>query len=264
ISKSREMDTLMDRAPPEVIAAAARDAGCRSVAFTYNDPVIFLEYAVDTAKACHAAGLKAVAVTAGYIKPDARAEFFAHMDAANIDLKGFTADFYRKLCTGELDAVLDTISYVCRETPCWVELTTLLIPGQNDDPEELKRLSDWVVTHAGPDVPVHFSAFHPDFRMRETSATPPETLFRAHAIAKSAGLNHVYCGNVHDSRTGTTYCTGCGDALIVRDWYEISEWNLDDRGRCNACGTACAGVFDGPVGTWGRRRKPIRLAGAIH
>jgi pyruvate formate lyase activating enzyme len=224
--------------------------------------VIFLEYAVDTAKACHDLGLKAVAVTAGYMKAEARADFYAHMDAANIDLKGFTQDFYRRLCSGELDAVLETIRYAVRETPCWVELTTLLIPGQNDDPEELKRLADWVVREAGPHVPLHFSAFHPDYKLTDVSATPAATLFRAYEIAKAAGLNHVYCGNVHDVRTGTTYCTGCGAAVIGRDWYDITGWALDDAGRCRSCGSTCAGFFDGPPGTWGRKRQPVRLRAA--
>ena len=260
ISKSRHMDTLMDRADPVAIARTAAKSGCRSVAFTYNDPVIFLEYAIDTAKACHALGLKSVAVTAGYIKPDARRDFFAHMDAANIDLKGFKHDFYRRLCSGELDAVLDTIRYAKRETPCWVELTTLLIPGQNDDADELKRLADWVVRESGPETPVHFSAFHPDYKMTDIGRTPAETLFRAFDIAKSHGLLHVYCGNIHDRRTGTTTCTGCGAAVIERDWYDLTSWRLDDRGQCLECGTTCAGVFEGPPGPWGRKRQPVQIA----
>ncbi|MDX2143372.1 MAG: AmmeMemoRadiSam system radical SAM enzyme [Rhodospirillaceae bacterium] len=263
ISKSREMDTLMDQASPEAIARTALAQGCKSVAFTYNDPVIFLEYAVDTAKACHDLGLKTVAVTAGYIKPEARAEFYAHMDAANIDLKGFTQDFYAKLCTGQLDAVLDTITYARHETPCWVELTTLLIPGQNDDPEELKRLSDWVVTQLGESVPVHFTAFHPDFRMRDTAHTPPATLMRAHDIATKAGLRYVYTGNIHHEPTATTHCHGCGAAVIGRDWHDITRWHLDATGRCLSCGAACAGVFDGPPGTWGRQRRPVRIDAAM-
>jgi pyruvate formate lyase activating enzyme len=190
ISKSRQMDSLMDAASPEAIASVAKAQGCRSVAFTYNDPVIFLEYAVDTAKACRAQGLKTVAVTAGYVKPAARAEFFANIDAANIDLKGFTDGFYRSLCSAELAPVLDTIAYVSRETDVWLELTTLLIPGQNDSDDEIRALSDWVLTSCGQDVPLHFSAFHPDFRMAHTPPTPPETLFRAVEIARAAGLNH--------------------------------------------------------------------------
>jgi pyruvate formate lyase activating enzyme len=260
ISKSRAMDTLMDQAPPEVIAEAALRTGCRSVAFTYNDPVIFMEYAIDTAKAARARGVKAVAVTAGYMKADARKDFYAHMDAANIDLKGFTQDFYQKLCTGELDAVLDTIKYVHHQTPCWVELTTLLIPGENDSPEELKRLSDWVAAEASETVPVHFTAFHPDYRMQDKSCTPAETLFRAYEIARAVGLKNVYCGNIHDARTGTTFCTGCKAPVIGRVGYDIARWQLNDAGHCLKCGTACAGVFDGPPGNWGSKRQPVRLA----
>jgi pyruvate formate lyase activating enzyme len=251
----------MDQAPPDLIAEAAAKAGCRAVAFTYNDPVIFMEYAIDTAKACHARGLKSVAVTAGYMKPEARSAFYAHMDAANIDLKGFTERFYEKLCTGQLAAVLDTIKYVHHETPCWVELTTLLIPGENDASEELKRLSDWVVTELDETVPVHFTAFHPDYRMLDKAPTPPETLLNAYDIARAAGLRYVYTGNIHHERTGSTHCHGCGATVIGRDWYEITQWHLTDDGKCRVCGTACAGVFDGPPGTWGRKRQPVRLAG---
>jgi pyruvate formate lyase activating enzyme len=259
ISKSREMDTLMDQAPPAAIADAALRGGCRSVAFTYNDPVIFMEYAMDTAKACHERGLKTVAVTAGYMKPEARAAFYAHMDAANIDLKGFTADFYRKLCSGELDAVLDTIKYVHHETPCWVELTTLLIPGENDSAEEIKRLADWVATELGDAVPVHFTAFHPDYRLQDKSRTPVETLLRAHDIAAATGLRYVYTGNVHHAATAATRCHGCGETVIGRDWYDLTHWHLTDSGACRSCGATCAGVFDGPPGTWGRKRLPVRL-----
>lgn len=260
ISKSREMDSLMDQAPPDLIAEAAVSMGCRSVAFTYNDPVIFLEYAVDTAKTCRDRGVKTVAVTAGYIKPEARVEFFAHMDATNIDLKGFTKGFYRELCTAELESVLDTILYVHHHTDVWMEITTLLIPEKNDGDTELKALADWVVSSVGPDVPLHFSAFHPDYRMMDTPDTPPQTLFRAVEIAKQAGVHHAYAGNVHDRRTGTTWCTDCGEALIERDWYEITAWALGDDGCCLKCGTSCAGVFDGPHGLWGRKRQPVRLA----
>jgi pyruvate formate lyase activating enzyme len=260
ISKSREMDTLMDQAPPETIADAALRTGCRSVAFTYNDPVIFMEYAIDTAKACHERGVKAVAVTAGYMKPEARAAFYQHMDAANIDLKGFTAGFYRKLCSGELDAVLDTIKYVHHETSCWVELTTLLIPGENDDPEEIKRLSDWVAAELGDEVPVHFTAFHPDYRMRDKSNTPPETLLRSYDIATRTGLRYVYTGNIHHPPTSETRCRGCGKVVIGRDWHDLTAWHLSGAGQCLSCGTQCAGVFDGPPGTWGRKRQPVRLA----
>jgi pyruvate formate lyase activating enzyme len=260
ISKSREVDTLCDEAPPAHIAAAARSLGCRSVAFTYNDPVIFLEYAVETAKACHAEGVRTVAVTAGYVCPEPREELFRHMDAVNVDLKAFSEDFYRRMCTAELAPVLDTLRYLARETGVWLEITTLLIPGENDSDAELHAASQWVAEELGPDVPWHFSAFHPDYRMRDTPATPPATLTRAREIARSYGLRYVYTGNVHDQEGDTTRCHACGEALIVRDWYELRGWRLDDDGRCLGCGTPCAGVFAGPPGDWGRRRRPVRLA----
>jgi pyruvate formate lyase activating enzyme len=259
ISKSREMDRLMDQAPPETIAQAALDAGCRSVAYTYNDPVIFLEYAVDVAAACRAHGVKNVAVSAGYVKEAARAEFFAAMDAANIDLKGFTEGFYAKLCTGDLASVLDTLVYIKHETKVWLEITTLLIPGQNDSESELHALTQWVMDKLGPDVPLHFSAFHPDYRMRDVAATPPATLMQARRIGRENGLRYVYTGNIHDKEGGSTYCHGCGACLIGRDWYELSDWNLTPDGACRSCGTACAGVFEAKPGRWGRRRQPIRL-----
>ncbi len=260
ISKSREVDTLADAALPDTIARAAADLGCRSVAFTYNDPVIFLEYAVDTARACREVGVATVAVTAGYVCPEARRDFFAEIDAANVDLKGFSEDFYRELCTGELAPVLDTLVYLRHETDVWLEITTLLIPGQNDSPAELEALSAWVAENLGPDVPLHFTAFHPDFRMLDTPATPPSTLRRARDIAKRAGIRHVYTGNVHDRDGQSTWCHGCGQRVIGRDWYVLSDWELDDEGRCRSCGTRCPGVFDGPPGTWGAKRRPVRLA----
>jgi len=260
ISKSREIDTLADRASPEAIAQAALQTGCRSVAFTYNDPVIFLEYAVDVAAACRAVGLKTVAVSAGYICPEPRAEFFRHIDAANIDLKGFTEDFYARLCSSRLEPVLDTLRYLKAETDTWFEITTLLIPGENDSPDEIARLSDWVMENLGPSVPVHFSAFHPDWKMRDTPATPHQTLIDAHRIATGAGLRYVYVGNVHDKGRDSTYCHVCGERLIARDWYRLSEWNLNADGACIACGSACAGVFEAQPGAWGRRRQPVRIA----
>ncbi|RIL06705.1 MAG: AmmeMemoRadiSam system radical SAM enzyme [Proteobacteria bacterium] len=260
ISKSRETDTLADRATPETIARAAESLGCRSVAFTYNDPVIFLEYAVDAAAACRERGIKTVAVTAGYVKPEARRELFASMDAANVDLKGFTERFYHKLCTGHLDPVLDTLRYLKHETSVWFEITTLLIPGENDSEEELHAASEWVAANLGSDVPWHFSAFHPDFRMLDKQATPPESLQRARRIARSHGIRHVYTGNVHDRNGQSTFCHGCGARLVGRDWYVLDEWNLDAEGRCAKCQTPCAGVFEAKPGAWGARRLPVRLA----
>jgi pyruvate formate lyase activating enzyme len=259
ISKSREMDTMAAKASPQRIAETARRLGCRSVAYTYNDPVIFLEYAVDTARACHELGLKNVAVTAGYITPAAREEFFADMDAANVDLKAFSEDFYFRLTGGHLDPVLDTLKYLRHETDVWLELTTLIIPGHNDSDEELDRLTRWVVDELGPDVPLHFSAFHPDYKMTDVPATPPETLTRARRIALRNGVHFPYTGNVVDIEGGSTYCPGCGHLLIERDWYRLGEWGLDAQGRCTACGRAVPGVFEARPGTWGPKRMPVRM-----
>jgi pyruvate formate lyase activating enzyme len=260
ISKSREVDTLSDQAPPEAIARAAAELGCRSVAFTYNDPVIFLEYAVDTARACREAGVKTVAVTAGYICPEPRRELFAVLDAANVDLKAFSEGFYREMCSAELAPVLDTLVYLKDETDVWFEITTLLIPDENDSDEELEAMSGWVVEQLGPDVPWHFTAFHPDYRLRDKAPTSHAILARAREIAVRNGVHYVYTGNVHDRAGQSTYCSGCGVTLIGRDWYELSEWNLSDDGHCRSCGTRCPGVFEGPAGTWGSRRMPVRLA----
>ena len=228
------------------------------MAFTYNDPTIFLEYANDVADACHGVGLRTVAVTAGYINPEPRADFYAHLDAANVDLKGFTEDFYRHTCGAELGAVLDSLRYL-HETDVWFELTTLLIPGLNDSSRELDEMTAWVVEHLGPDVPMHFTAFHPDFRMLDTPATPPETLTRARHIALANGVHHAYTGNVHDRHGQSTTCTGCGAVVIERDWYQLGAYGVDDTGHCTACGTTLAGVFDGPPGGWGPRRQPVTI-----
>ena len=260
ISKSREIDTLADQAPPELIARAARELGCRSVAFTYNDPVIFLEYAIDTAIACHEVDVKAVAVTAGYVCPEPRAELFRHMDAANVDLKAFTEGFYKRLCSAELAPVLDTLVYLKHETDVWLEVTSLLIPGENDSPSEIERASRWFADNLGPDVPWHFSAFHPDFKMMEHPPTPVATLRRAREIAMGHGLRYVYTGNVHDEAGDSSCCPGCGAVAIGRDWYVLTRWNLTDDGRCQSCGDRIAGVFEGPAGSWGARRQPVRLA----
>ena len=263
ISKSRELDRLQDEASPEAIAQAASDSGCRSVAYTYNDPVIFLEYAIDVAKACHELNLKNVAVTAGYITEDARAEFFTHIDAANVDLKAFTERFYWKVCGGHLEPVLDTLQYLKHETDVWLELTTLLIPGENDSEAEIDAMTMWIADHLGPDVPLHFTAFHPDWKMMDTPHTPKRTLTRSRAIAINNGLHHVYTGNVHDFAGASTYCHACNELIIGRDWYELSTWNLTtDAGHaaCAYCGTHIAGEFEERPGTWGSRRRPIHIA----
>jgi pyruvate formate lyase activating enzyme len=260
ISKSREIDRLADQASPELIASVAANLGCNSVAFTYNDPVIFLEYAMDVADACREKGIAAIAVTAGYMNPGARRDFYSHMDAANVDLKGFTEAFYHRITSAHLQPVLDTLMHLRHETDVWFEVTTLLIPGHNDSDEEIDAETRWFAEHLGPDVPLHFTAFHPDWKMRDVPPTPPETLTRARGIALGNGLRYVYTGNVHDSAGGTTTCPGCGTAVIVRDWYVIRRYALDDEGRCTSCGTALPGVFRGPAGDWGARRLPVSLS----
>jgi len=260
ISKSREIDTLADAAEPSRIAEAAASLGCRSVAFTYNDPVIFLEYAVDTAHACRERGIRTVAVTAGYVCEEPRRELFGAIDAANVDLKGFTESFYQRMCGGQLAPVLETLVYLKHETDVWLEITTLLIPGENDSDAELERASRWVLEKLGPDVPWHFTAFHPDYRLLDRPPTPPETLRRARAIARGHGIHHVYTGNVRDRDGQSSICSGCGALVIGRDGYVLDAWNLDDAGRCVRCGTRLPGVFDGPPGSWGSRRMPVRLS----
>ena len=259
ISKSREMHTLADEASPALIAQAAEQLNCRSVAYTYNDPVIFHEYAIDVAKACREKGIKSVAVTAGYVSPEPRKEFYEYMDAANVDLKAFTEEFYYKITGGHLQPVLDTLVYIKHETKVWLEITTLLIPGYNDSEEEIDNMTKWVVKELGPDVPMHFTAFHPDWKMLDVPSTPFGTLTKARRIALNNGVRYAYTGNVHDEQGESTYCHHCGERLIGRDWYVLSTWNLDEHGACKKCGTPCAGVFEAKPGTWGSRRQPVRL-----
>jgi pyruvate formate lyase activating enzyme len=260
MSKSREMDTLQHQASPEMLAVAAQRLGCASVAFTYNDPVVFMEYAMDTADACRERGIKSVAVTAGYMCDAPRREFYSHMDAANVDLKGFTERFYRKICGAELGNVLETLQFLKHETNVWLEITTLLIPDENDSDAELQAMTQWILEKLGPDVPLHFTAFHPDWKMRDRPPTPPATLTRARQIALANGLRYVYTGNVHDAAGGSTYCPSCKTCVIERDWYEIGQYALDGKGACLKCGTQLPGVFNGRAGAWGRKRIPVRLA----
>ena len=242
---------------PDAIAAAALGNQCKSVAFTYNDPVIFAEYAIDVAIACHALGIKTVAVTAGYICTMRRArDFYRHIDAANVDLKAFSESFYRDITASQLQPVLDTLRYLVHETDVWTEITTLLIPGHNDSTTSSRGFG-LVAATLRPDVPLHFSAFHPDYRMTDVPATPHATLRRARDIALRAGSRHVYVGNVHDVDGDTTSCPTCREPLIVRDWYQILDYRLDPQGcRCR-CQTPLAGRFDPHRGTFGRRRIPI-------
>lgn len=260
ISKSREMDTLADAASPEKIAQTAVELRCRSIAFTYNDPVIFHEYAIDVAQACHEAGIKTIAVTAGYVCADPREEFYRYMDAANVDLKAFSERFYRQITGGGLQPVLETLCYLKQQTGVWFEITTLLIPGENDSDAEIGSMTEWIAEHLGTDVPLHFTAFHPDWKMRNKPATAPAALARARQIAISNGLKFVYTGNVHDEAGGTTHCPGCGTPLIVRDWYVLKEWHLEESGKCGLCGSFCPGVFEAVPGTWGAQRLALRLS----
>jgi pyruvate formate lyase activating enzyme len=259
ISKSRSFDKLADQASSETIARTAVELGCKSVAFTYNDPVIFAEYAMDVADACHALGIKTVAVTAGYIHEQPRRDFFAKMDAANVDLKAFTEEFYFKQTGAHLQPILDTLKYLCQETKVWVELTTLLIPGLNDSVQEIGEMSEWIVKELGAGVPLHFTAFHPDYKMTNIPATPPQTLTDARKIAQSAGLLYVYTGNVHDLSGGSTHCSVCQQPLIVRDWYEIREYAVTENGECSQCGAKLAGHFGKFKGPFGNHRIPIAL-----
>ncbi|PLX35783.1 MAG: AmmeMemoRadiSam system radical SAM enzyme [Hyphomicrobiales bacterium] len=259
-TRSREMDRMQSMATPETVARAAKELGCRSVAFTYNDPIIFFEYARDIVAACHEANIKTVAVTSGYLTDESRPDFFSVMDAANVDLKGFTEEFYRMHTKSELQPVLDTLSYVHHETDVWLEITTLLIPGLNDSDEELDVMTRWVVKELGPDVPLHFSAFHPDYRMRDIPPTPFATLARARRIALKNGVHHAYTGNVRDVGRQSTYCPHCGERLIERDGYTIGAYRMGEGGVCPQCGTTVAGVFEAEPGTWGSRRRPVDLA----
>jgi len=305
ISKSRQIDTLADSASPERIADSAKALGCRSVAYTYNDPVVFMEYAIDIAQACREKDIKSVAVTAGYMSPAPRAEFYQVMDAANVDLKAFTEDFYAKTCGAHLAPVLDTLEYLVNETKVWTEITTLLIPGLNDSDHEIDEMTRWVRERLGPvletleylvketavwteittllipglndsdeeidaetrwiadrlgfGVPLHFTAFHPDWKMRDRPATPTATLKRAREIARKNGLEWVYTGNVHDPEGQSTICPACGKTLIARDGYEILDWGLAGDGLCRTCGARCPGVFEEVPGSWGARRRPVTL-----
>ena len=258
ISKSREVAKLSSIAEPELIAKAAKELGCKSVAFTYNDPVVWAEYAIDTAKACREIGIQSVAVTAGYMSPEARRDFYLHMDAANVDLKAFTEEFYRKITYSHLEPVLDTLRYLKHETDVWFEITNLIIPDANDSDDELTRMCDWILDALGPDVPVHFSAFHPDFRMTDRPRTPAETLLKAYGIAKRAGLHFPYVGNIHDVAHGSTYCFSCSALLIERDWYQLGKYGMLGN-LCGACGAKQSGRFSDIPGDWGRKRQPVNL-----
>ena len=260
ISKSREFDRLTDEVSPSKIAREAKRLGVKSIAFTYNDPVIFAEYAIDVAQACRESGIHTVAVTAGYMTDESRPEFYKYMDAANVDLKGFSEEFYAKVTSGHLQPVLDTLVYLKKETNVWFEITNLIIPGVNDSDHELHQMSQWIHSNLGPDVPLHFTAFHPDYKMTDSPNTPPETLKKARTIAMSKGLHYVYTGNVHDTDGSSTYCPGCHKRIIERDWYVLGEYHVNHRNECGFCGTKVAGLFEDKPGTWGAKRLAVRLS----
>lgn len=260
ISKSRQIDTLADAASPELLASTAKRLNCRSIAFTYNDPVIFHEYAIDVAQACHEQGVQAVAVSAGYVCAEPRAEFYQYMDAANIDLKAFSEKFYKHITGSHLQPVLETLVYLKQETNVWFEITTLIIPGENDSEAEFESMTQWIMENLGPDVPIHFTAFHPDWKMLDKPATGAEILIKAREIAQKNGIHHAYTGNVHYETGDTTFCHQCHEKLIVRDWYTLKRWNLSAQGACLNCGELCVGVFEEIPGTWGAKRQAVRLA----
>ena len=262
-SRARAVDASLAQASPKAIAQLAQDSGCQSVAFTYNDPVIFAEYALDTAAHCHDLGLKTVAVSAGYIEAKPRAEFFAAMDAANIDLKAFSGRFYRELCGGEIAVVQETLRHIAQESDCWLEVTTLLITGANDGDDEIKRLSAWLLQTCGPDLPLHFSAYHPAYKLN-APATSPERLRSARRLALNEGLRYVYTGNIRDPEGQSTYCPACGERVVARDGYHIGEIKLhigaNGSACCAKCGEKIAGHFEAEAGKWGARRVPVEVS----
>ena len=242
LTKAKDHHRALVAASPQEIAQLARNQGARSVALTYNDPVTSLEFGFDVGAACHEAGVKLVLVTAGYLNPEAYGEFFKYADAANVDIKGFSEDFYRRLCQGRLQPVLDSLLYAREFTNCWLEITHLLIPGQNDNPQETKALCKWVYDYLGPQTPIHFSAFHPDYQITQLPPTPPATLRRAWEIAQEVGLRYPYTGNVHDAAGDATHCPHCHQVVIQRDWFRILEINLKGN-TCAFCGGTVDGVF---------------------
>ena len=259
ITRARVDPRQLDEAAPDDVAAAAVLLGCRSVAFTYNDPVVFFDYAIAVARACHSRGIKTVAVTAGYVSAPARAELFHPIDAANVDLKGFSEAFYREMTGGHLEPVLDTLLYLRRETTVWLEITNLLIPGLNDGDEEIHAMTRWIGEHLGPATPLHFSAFHPAGKLRSVPSTPVGTLVRAAELATENGLHHVYIGNVRNREWESTWCSACGELLIERSGYRLLSWNLKGHAQCASCGEPCPGRFEPSPGTWGPRSLPVDL-----
>ncbi len=242
ISKAKITERGSIESTPPNVVALARKHNCPSIALTYNDPTIIGEFAIDIAKEAKKYGVHLVLVTAGYITPEARKEIYQDVSAANVDLKGFTDRFYRKITLSDLEPVLDTLKWLKHETNIWFEITNLKIPGENDEIEETKAMCDWILNNLGDEVPLHFTAFHPDFKMRNKERTPAETLTKARDLAMSMGIKYCYVGNVHDVAGQTTYCPGCKTAVIARDWHRVLTYNLVGN-KCRNCGTKIAGIF---------------------
>jgi len=257
ISKSRQAAVLSQPASPDQVAKMAVQLKCASVAFTYNDPVIWAEYAIDTARACHRRGIRTVAVTSGYISPEARPEFFSVMDAVNVDLKAFSELFYRRLTLSHLKPVLNTLSWLRLSGKVWFEITNLLIPGENDSPQEGERMCRWIVENLGSDVPVHFTAFFPSFRLLDKPATPAAIVIRAREQALAAGIRYAYVGNIFDFERGYTYCAGCGQCLIERGYHQLAAYRLKGN-RCSSCSEVIPGVFEEKrIGTGSQNGLPL-------
>jgi len=242
ISSADDANVLQERTISSLIDLA-RQTHCKSIAFTYNEPIVFIEYATDVAAKSRALGLHTVAVTNGYVCGKPRTDFFSLIDAANIDLKAFSDNFYRKITHATLAPVLDTLMYLKHQTKVWLEITYLIIPGENDAPQELTAASQWIAQNLGCDVPLHFSAFYPTWRMLAHAPTPPSTLYLARDLARAAGLYYVYTGNIHDAEGSNTYCHQCGKCIITRDGFKITSYDLAAGGACRFCAAKCSGFF---------------------
>lgn len=243
MSKAHLDDLNALDASPEDVVALAKRYHTPSIAFTYNDPTIFGEYVIDISQIARQEGINSVMVTAGYIDKEARKDVYKYIDAANVDLKAFSEDFYHKITSSHLKDVLDTLVWLKNDTDVWFEITTLLIPGENDSPEELKQMCNWIVENLGDSVPLHFTAFHPDFKLMNKPGTSSSTLDMARSIAHSAGIKYCYVGNVHNIEGQTTYCPSCNTQLVERDWHSILSYQITKEGNCSKCGTHIAGVF---------------------
>ncbi|TFB13618.1 AmmeMemoRadiSam system radical SAM enzyme [Candidatus Marinimicrobia bacterium MT.SAG.4] len=243
ISKVKIDEANSIEASPEQVVKIAIDNNCPTIAFTYNDPTIWAEYAMDISILAKEVGIKSVWVTAGYITKEARIDAYENVDAANVDLKAFSQEFYGKITLSKLEPVLDTIKWLKNETDVWIEITNLIIPTLNDGDDEFKKMVDWITENLGEEVPLHFTAFHPDFKLKELPRTEASTLNRARKIALEAGLKYCYVGNVHDIGSSSTMCPNCESLLIERDWHSVLQNNIRN-GKCPSCGTQIPGIFN--------------------